>query len=240
MFRSFFPILAPEGEGGAGGGKTDTMEVELLSGVKVTLPKADAEKEIAKRQEVKEARRQRDEEFGKLKAEKEAGIAAADEKRQRAEADAAVKAGEYDKARELLTKSSNEKIDRLSARYRERHLESAIAQTPGIVPGAAKLIAGQLASGCRFNIEADTLDIIGADGKPRMGADGKPLSADALIVEFLDANPYLRAAAGSPGSGAGGSGQKQTGPLPKFTKMQAARGEVPRALVESGDYEITG
>lgn len=184
----------------------ETMEVELLSGVKVKLPKADAEKEIAKRQEYKETRRKQDEEFGKLKAEKDSQIAAAEEKRVKAEADAHVKAGEHEKARELLTKASDEKVSRLSSKYLGRALEAAIAQMPTIVQGAAQDIARQLASGCRFNLDTDAIDIIGADGKPRVDKDGKPLSVDALIAEFIETRPYLRAPSGNQGSGAGGKG----------------------------------
>lgn len=185
---------------------TDLMEVELLSGVKVKLPKEQAQKEIEARQKVKEGRRTQDEEFGRLKADRDSQVAAAEEKRIKAEADSAVKAGEFERAKEILTKQSSERIEKLAVKYRERALESAVAGTEGIVAGAAKDLAQTLARSCRFNLDADTLEVVGADGKPRMGDDGKPMSVDALIAEYIQQRPYLRAASGSQGSGANGKG----------------------------------
>ena len=204
---------------GKEGAAADLMEVELLSGVKEKLPREQAQKEIEARQKIKEGRRTQDEEFGKLKAERDSQVAAAEEKRTKAEADAAVKAGEFERAKEILTKQNSERVDKLAGKYRERALESAIAATEGIVAGAAKDLAQSLASSCRFNLDADTLEVVGADGKPRMGDDGKPMSVDALIAEYVQKRPYLRAASGSQGSGANGKGgaEGKAGEMPRST-----------------------
>lgn len=207
--KHFFRYLSPEGDGGGGAGKPETMEVELLSGVKVTLPKDQAMKEIEQRQKYKGDLRTAHEELGRIKAEKDATAAAAEETKRNAEAQAAVKAGEFDKAKQILEQSANEKFSKIERNYRKSRLESMIAGNANIIPEAAKDIADALSASCRFDLESESLAVVGADGKPRVGSDGKPLSVEALLAEFTDSRPYLRKSTTPPGSGAaGGAGNK--------------------------------
>lgn len=205
-YRHFHRYLTAEP---AGGGAADTMEVELLSGVKVTLPKEQAQKEIEHRQKFKGELRNAHEELGKIKAEKDAAAAAAEEAKRQAEAEKAMKAGELEKAKQILEASTQEKLGKIERNYRRARLESLIAANPNVLPEAAKDIADALASSCRFDLENESLAVVGADGKPRVDGNGKPLGVDALIAEYTDSRPYLRKATGTPGSGAaGGAGNK--------------------------------
>ena len=189
----------------------ETMEVELLSGIKVSLPKEQALKEIEHRQKVKGDLRTAHEELGSIKAEKAAAVAAAEEAKRTAEAQAAVKAGEFEKARQLLEQGTNEKLTKIERNYRKARLESLVAGNANIIPEAAKDIADALSSSCRFDLESESLAVVGADGKPRVGSDGKPLSVDALVAEFTDARPYLRKSTSATGSGAAGGAGNQAG-----------------------------
>jgi hypothetical protein len=187
----------------------ETMEVELLSGVKVALPKEQALKEIEHRQKFKSELRTAHEEMGKVRAEKEAAAAAAAESATRLEAEKAMKAGELEKAKQILEQSSNEKIGKIERSFRASRMEQLLGSNANIIPEAIKDIASALTASCRFDLESETLVVVGADGKPRVGSDGKPLSVDALIAEFVDQRPYLRKSTTPAGSGAaGGAGNK--------------------------------
>lgn len=192
--------------------EAETMEVELLSGVKVTLPKDQALKEIEHRQKFKGELRTAHEEMGKVRAEKEAAAAAAAEAATKLEAEKAMKAGELEKAKQILESAQNERLGKIERNYRKSRLEQLITANPNILPEAARDIADALASSCRFDLESESLAVVGADGKPRVGQDGKPLSVDALVAEFTDQRPYLRKSTAPAGSGAaGGAGNKAAG-----------------------------
>lgn len=197
----------------------ETMEVELLSGVKVTLPKEQAQKEIEHRQRFKADLRTQAEELGKIKAEKDAAASAAEAAARKAEADIALKAGEYEKAKEIIERTSVEKIGKLERGYRHARLHSLISGNAGLIPEAAGDIAAALAGSCRYDLETEQLYAVDGAGKPRIGQDGKPLGADALIAEFTDSRPYLRKAATPPGSGADG---KQTSKETTVSRTQWA------------------
>lgn len=182
----------------------ETMEVELLSGVKVMLPKEHALKEIEHRQRYKSDLRTQSEELGKIRAEKEAASASAEQAARKAEADIAIKAGEYEKAKEIMERSANERVGKLEKGYRHARLQALISGNSALIPEASKDIASALATSCRYDIESESLVVVDAAGKLRIGADGKPLSVDALVAEFTDSRPYLRKAATPPGSGADG------------------------------------
>jgi len=187
----------------------ETMEVELLSGVKVTLPKDQALKEIEQRQKMKGEVRNAHEELGKIKAERDAKEAAAAEVARQLEAEKAMKAGELEKAKQILEASTRERLGKIERNYRKTRLEQSIAGNANIVPEAVKDIADALGTSCLFDLESESLVVVGADGKPRVGSDGKPLGVDALIAEYTDSRPYLRKSTTPAGSGAsGGAGNK--------------------------------
>jgi len=187
----------------------EMMEVELLSGAKVQMTKEQAQKEIEARQKYKTDLRAKDEELGKYRTESQARIDAAEKARQDAEAQAAIKAGELDKAREIYEKQHVEKLNKIEKNYRTSRLEQLVSANATVIPEAAKDIAASLLHSCKFNLESEQLEVIGADGKSRTDQNGKPLSVDALIAEHIEARPYLRKATTPSGSGAaGGAGNK--------------------------------
>lgn len=197
------------------------VDVELQGGIKIKLPEEQATAYLAARTKDKAERESLAQAAGAAKAEKDAEAAA----RAKAEADkeamALTKAGEFDKARELLTAEHTKRIDGLAGKYRDVHLRSQIAALPSLLklPDAkaqASLIddvAAQLRHSCRFDLESDTLQVIGQDGRPALGSDGKPVQVDAYIAQFLEARPYLRQPTQSPGSGAAGAGGSKSGPV---------------------------
>lgn len=190
------------------------VEVELQGGVKVKLPEEQAAAYAEARKKDKAEREELAKVAGAAKAEKE------QEAQRRAQIEAekaaieAAKNGEIEKAKELLTKQTNEKVGKLAERYRDTHLRSQVASLPGLLKlpdaGAQKAlvddVVAQLRGGCRFDMDSDTLQVIGQDGRPALAADGKPLQVDAWIGSFLEARPYLRQPTTAPGSGAAGSG----------------------------------
>jgi hypothetical protein len=212
----------------------ETMEVELLSGVKVTLPKEQALKEIEQRQRIKGEVRTAHEELGKIRAEKDAAAQAAAEAATKLEAEKAMKAGELEKAKQILEASTNEKLGKIERNYRKSRLESLIGSNANVIPEAAKDIADALVSSCRFDLESESLAVVGADGKPRVGQDGKPLSVDALIAEFIDQRPYLRKSTTPAGSGAAGGAGNKAVKTPTITTA-----EYEAAMKEPGKSQAT-
>ena len=199
-------------ESNIGNNKTqdDLMEVDLYEGLKVKLPKAEAEKVIAARNADKETRRKNAERLGALEAEKDAATRAARETAERAEIERLQKAGEYEKARELLEANFRQRIEKLgSGRVRDA-VSAALANIQDLVedPKAREDLAAQLSQSCRFDVDTDTVAVMGADGRAVLGADGRPIQVGDLIRRHIDERPYLRRASKTPGSGSTGNGQK--------------------------------
>lgn len=193
----------------------ETMDVDLPGGNKATLPKDLALKVIAARDTDKKTLRDMSEELGALKAAKDAETAKAAKAEQDRLAIEHAKKGEVDQVRELLTKENKATVDKLAAKYRDVHLEALVARSPKLLKLATDAeqqqlvrdVVAQLRSSCLFNLEQDTLQVIGADGRPALASDGKPKSADAYLEEYLDARSHLRVPTTSSGSGAAGSGK---------------------------------
>lgn len=208
--------------------EVDLVQVDLPGGVSVKLPKADADKVIAGRQATKAEQATLNQRLGALEAEKNAER----EARTKAETDAAhaaaIKSGEIDKAREIAAKSSNDKLAKLSTRYRDSALESLVRKVDGVVPDAVGDIVAQLKQSCSFNLDADTLEVTDATGKAAIGDDGKAISADAHIAKFLQTRPYFRLASAAPGSGHNGNPPRaNTGdsmPASAFQELGAVKG----------------
>lgn len=182
------------------------IEVDLY-GEKVKVSKERADKIIAGRQASKNEVSELTRRLGSLEAEK----SAAEQARAKAENDAAhaaaIKAGEIDKAREIAAKGANDKLSKLSSKYRDQALENQLRNLDGVVKEAIPDIVAQLRGSCNFNLDSESLEVMDAAGKPLLGDDGKPLSADAHLAKFLEKRPYYRLASQAPGSGASGAGK---------------------------------
>ena len=197
------------------------IEVDLY-GEKVTLPKERADKIIAGRQASKVEVGELNRRLGALEAEK----TAAEQARAKAENDAAhaaaIKAGEIDKAREIAAKGANDKLAKLSSKYRDQALENHLRNIDGIVKEAIPDIVAQLKGSCNFNLDSESLEVMDAAGKPLLGYDGKPVQADAYMAKFLENRPYFRLASQAPGSGSVGAGKSTaTGPTLSSDAIQA-------------------
>ena len=188
----------------------DHIEVDLYEGLKVKLPKAEAEKVIAARNADKENRRKTAERLGALEAEKDAATRTARETAEKAEVERLQKAGEYEKARELLESNYRQRIEKLgNGRVRDA-VSSALASLTDLIedPKAREDLAAQLVHSCKFDAENDTVAVMGADGRIALGQDGRPIQVGDLVRRHIDERPYLRRASKTPGSGSNGNGQK--------------------------------
>jgi hypothetical protein len=220
---SRYPYRMAEEGGGGGGGEPkpdEPVEVVLQGGVKVKLPKAEADAYAAARTKDKAERDEMARKVGLSDGEKRA----AEEKARRAEEDKSAfelaKKGEFDAARDVLTKQAKEAetkakgdVDKLAVRYRDRALEAAIRNSPALLKfedAAAQQtlvedIRAQIQGTSRYDLETDALVIVGADGRPVLDEKTqKPVSADAFLAKWLEARPYYLSSKVSPGSGASG------------------------------------
>jgi hypothetical protein len=197
-------------DGDSAGGAPSTVKVDLFDGIALDLPKDQAEKIIAARQADKEARRKLAEEHGALRAEKEAATKAAKESQDRAEMEKLQKAGEFQKAQELMERRHAEKLAGITGKITKAAIAEKMSKHSDITdtPKTRELMAKQLMSSCKYDEDTDTLMVMDAAGRPAIGSDGKPLSVDALVKQFLDDHPDFRKASKTPGSGAAGTGPK--------------------------------
>lgn len=214
-------------------------EVDLYSGVKLTLPEEVANKVIAARDADKAAARIVNDELATLKAKADAAEAAKLKAESEKQAIELAKAGDIKKATELLSKDSNATIAKLSEKYRDNALRSMVAGSSNLLklPEAEKQrsliddIMQQLRPSCQFDLKADTLVITGPDGNPILGSDGKPKSADAYVSEYLEARPYLRQPTQTQGSGSAGSGKSGSATLITRKEYDPKNVEQQRGLV---------
>lgn len=212
-FPHFHPLMAEiteTGNGAGGSAAPTTMKVDLYDGIALDLPKDQAEKIIAARQADKEARRKSAEELGALRAEKEAASKAAKEAQDRAELEKLQKAGEFQKAQELMERRHADRLAAISGKYAKAAILAELSKASDVIddPTAREDLTAQLMSSCKYDLETDTLAVMGTDGRPALGSDGKPLGVDALIKQHLDKRPYFRKASQTPGSGGAGAGPK--------------------------------
>ncbi|MBA3589674.1 hypothetical protein [Methylibium sp.] len=196
------------------------VDVELQGGIKIKLPEEQATAYTAARAKDKAERETLAQVAGAAKAEKDAAAAAAAKAESEKQAMELTKKGEFDKARELLTAEHTKRIDSFAGKYRDTHLRAQVAGLPALLklPDAKAQTAlvddvvAQLRGSCRFDLDSDTLQVIGQDGRPALASDGKPMQADAFIAQFLEARPYLRQPTKTPGSGGAGAGESKSGP----------------------------
>lgn len=188
------------------------VEIILQGGVKVKVPEDQAALYTEARQKDKQEREQLGLAVTAAKAEKEAEAAKLLKAEQDKQAIELAKKGEVDQVRELLTKENKATVDKLAAKYRDTHLEAMISRSVKIEDEKLRRVIigdalAQLRSSCQFDLEKDTLVVIGADGRPALAKDGKPQTADAYLTEYLDERPHMRSGIMASGSGAAGSGK---------------------------------
>jgi hypothetical protein len=226
----------------------ELVEVTLQGGLKIKLPPADAEAYAAARSKDKAER----ETLAKKAGEMEALLKAEADAKTKAEEDAKLakmtSKGEYDKALELMKKQTDDRLRKFAEQARDKEIQARIANHPSVQAmqsaDARKelvdLLSLQLRTGCRFDIDTNTLQVMGDGGAVALDSEGKPKQADAWIVQTLDASSLLKTNA-TPGTGANGQGKPAApGGKAKVTLADATGGKVPKALLESGNYEIVG
>ncbi len=213
-------FLAAAGDGGGGGTGDELVEVDIAGGVKIKLPKADAEKAIAARDAAKTALREAQERAGKHEADRNAADAA----RLKAEEDRAAaehaKKGEIDQLRTLLTKGATEREAKISSTLRDKALIAAVRGVDRIVPGAVEDIVDQLRGRSRYDIDSDAVVVLDSAGQPLKDTSGKPVAVDAYIGEWLGKRPHYLLD-GTP-QGTGGEGGKKPVVGKIMTEAQAA------------------
>ncbi len=221
----FAILMSPDDAGGGGAG--DVLEIELQGGIKVKLPKAEAEKYQAARAKDKQ---ERDAAFQKIGAAEEAQRAA-DAAKQKAEKDRelaeTIKKGEVEEVRKVATRETNEKLSKLAAGMIKDRLSAAATR---IFPGLASVdyddIVALNSSRVRFNTETLALDVVDEAGQPAQH-DGKPLSVDALLESFAKGRDRFKTVKQPAGDGLLSRGE------PPRTTGTMSRAEYDRAL-ESG------
>lgn len=198
------------------------MLVDIF-GAKVELPDDQAKAVIAGRDADKAERHKLAERIGAIEAEKQAAEAAQKKAVEDAKLADLTKKGEFDKVLELKEKAANDRVAAASVRvshladkFRDQAIRSFIAGNPKVAAVAdpatraamIDLYAAQLKASCRYDIEKDSLQVLGDGGAVALNSEGKPKQADAWVSEILDASPLLKPLP-SPGSGAGGSGKSE-------------------------------
>ncbi len=207
--------MHPEPGGGGGGGGSDEIEVDLPGGVKLKMPKDQAQKVIAGRDSTKEELRKANEQLGSLTAEKRA----ADEKAAKAEQDKAateaMKAGDIKKLEEIHTKALTAERAKVAERLRNKGLTAAIASNTNIAPTAVDDIVAQLKALTAYDFDSDSIIVLDAAGQPIKDTAGKHQSVDTFLEPWLAQRPHYLLDGTPPGSGAvkGGKPGAQPGKI---------------------------
>jgi hypothetical protein len=206
--------------GGGGGGGTETMEVDLEDGVKVTVPKEQGAKIIAGRDARKAKMREQETKLGAIQAEKdaaEAKVRRAEEDRQAAEA---TKKGETDKAREILNKAHSEKLVKLAGQMAADKVKALVASYPKILPSiiddATELLRGRV----RYDVDAGSFIVLNEAGAPLTDDTGAQVGADAFIKSWLEKRPHFLRDATPSGSGAAKGGTTGTADAATITRAE--------------------
>lgn len=199
----------------------DLVEVEFQGGVKGKLPPAEAELYKAARTKDKAEREEMAKTLGGYKAERDAADAKIKKaEAEKAEADA-VKAGEIEKIREVMTKDHREREAKFHASLVEDRMRAAVASNPDVVATAVDDLVAQLKSRATFDPDANALIIKDAAGKPLLDpSTGKPIGADALVKDFLSTRPHYRKNSTPDGTGAAQPAQPAKGSTLSAAQME--------------------
>lgn len=184
-------------------GKPETIEVDLY-GQKVALPKDQGEALIKARDADKARRRELDEKTGKLEAEKSAAEQARAKAEEEKSALAAMKAGEVEKAKEILTAQARERETRLSQKYLTKHLTAALAQRQDLVATAVDDIVDRLTRSTKYDLDSDSIVVLDEVGQPLKDESGKPVQVDSWLGKWLEKRPHYLRDKTPAGSGAAG------------------------------------
>jgi len=228
MLRSIAPsihavLMSPDDAGGGGG---ETAKVTLPGGVVIELPKADAEKVILANQKANEERESLARKVGAAEAERKSAEEKARAEGLEKEAIKLAKDGEVAKAREILTRESNERVSRLSMKLRDQEIDSTIRRlAPGLDDAAVSDMRTLIASRAAFDAESGRTVILDEGGKP-LQKDGQTVDAQAYLPGWLAARPHFQTAKTPTGNGGGGGGVTTAGTirvadLPNLTQAQA-------------------
>lgn len=102
-----------------------------------------------------------------------------------------IKRGEFQKTLEQLAAKKDDEIhkrDQIIMEYRvNTPLLDAAARYRAVAPEQVKQLLGNQV---KLN-ESGEVEVLGQDGSVRYDDSGKPVTVDALVKEFLDANPHF-------------------------------------------------
>lgn len=184
--------------------QSETMEVDIPGGVKVTLPKDQAQKVIAERDKRAQDYRSLAEKVGAIEAAKAQAEAQAAAETRRAQEVELAKKGEVDELRKLMTGDKDRAISDLSSKLMRLHVANAVATNPRVVPEARADAISLLMASAGFKLDGDTLQVVAADGKPLADQAGQAIGTDAFIASWLEKRPHYLLDSTPSGSGAKG------------------------------------
>lgn len=222
----------PAGDGGtppAGGGeaKPEMAKITLPGGIVVDMPKAQAEAFMAARTKEKAEREELARKVGAVEAERKKAEDQAAAAAQEKEVLRLAKEGELAKVREILTRESEARLARLSARVVDQELAGNIRRlAPGLADQAVADTVALVRARAGIDPETGTIRMIGEDGQPLM-RDGQPVGADAYLAEWLAARPHFQVAkvpagtGGKPAPTSGTPGTIRRADLANLTATQA-------------------
>lgn len=191
-------------EPGAAGAAADTMDVDLPGGVKVTLPKADAQKVIAERDKRGAEYRALAEKVGAVEAAKAEAEAKAATETRRAQETELAKKGEIDELRKLMTGDKDKALGALSSKLLRLQVSQVVATNARVVPESRDDVVSLLMSSSGFKLEGDSIKVVDADGKPLLDQAGQAIGTDAFIASWLEKRPHYLLDSTPSGSGAAG------------------------------------
>jgi hypothetical protein len=235
-----FPYLMPAGDGSGGaGGAPELVEVDLPGGVKIQMPKAEAEKVIAGRNALKAEARDAHEQLGRIKAEKDAAEAARVKAETQAQAAEAMKKGEVEKATELLTKTHRDRETKIAAQLRDKALKAAVASNADVIASAHDDIVDQLRQRSFYDFDADAVVVRDEAGQPIKDDAGRAKPVDAVLAEFLAKRPHYLRDRTNAGTGAAGERKGSEGKPTKTVAELAAMTPTDKAkFFEAGGVQV--
>ena len=133
------------------------------------------------------------------------------EEKQQAELERQKEKGEFEKVLKQVTEKKEQQIQTLSQKLQEIQVDGALinaaSQNNAVNP---QQVVQLLKSQTRLN-EDGQVEVLDSDGSVRYNDNGEPLGVNALVADFLTANPhFVKASVGGVGSkgAAGGSTPK--------------------------------
>lgn len=181
----------------------ETEELELQGGVKVKMPKEDAEKYRSARTKDKEERDNLAKVAGAAQREKAAAEAAKAEADRQVEIEKAAAKNDLKKVRELANEESVAKLARREKRVIHEHLRAKISQLyPKVDSDTLEDTIALNAPKFRLNAETDEIEAVDAAGQLLTDSKtGRPTTADAVLADFAKTRSHLQKAKAPAGDG---------------------------------------